>query len=64
VVNKTGLEGYYKFKLNWIGVRQIDISGGATVFDAVELVGLKLERRNVTLPGIVIDHVERTPTGN
>jgi uncharacterized protein (TIGR03435 family) len=64
VVDKTGLEGFYKLKLDWTGARQIDLLGGRTIFDAVELLGLKLESRKVTLPAIVVDHVERTPTEN
>jgi uncharacterized protein (TIGR03435 family) len=40
-----------------------DPSGGYTVFEALEKqLGLKLEKRQRTMPVIVIDHMERKPT--
>jgi uncharacterized protein (TIGR03435 family) len=40
------------------------IGGGASLFDAVEKLGLKLEVRKRTYPVFVIDHVEEKPTDN
>ena len=40
-----------------------DPSGGYTVFEALEKqLGIKLEKRQRTMPVIVIDHMERKPT--
>ena len=33
-------------------------------FNAVEKLGLKLERRRLPVDTIVVDHIERTPTEN
>ena len=42
-----------------------DASAGPTLFDAVETqLGLKLERKMLALPVIVVDAVERTPIEN
>ncbi len=61
VVDLTGISGTYDLKLQWIGKGKIDAEGGLTIFDAVtKQLGLKLEQRKVPLPGIVIDHVERS----
>lgn len=38
--------------------------GGASVYQAVEQMGLKLEERKATVDLLVIDHVEKTPTEN
>jgi uncharacterized protein (TIGR03435 family) len=39
-------------------------SGGASIFDAVQALGLKLEPRKSPVDMIVIDHVEKMPTEN
>jgi uncharacterized protein (TIGR03435 family) len=39
-------------------------SDGATVFDAMSQLGLKLEQRKRPISVIVIDHADRTPTTN
>lgn len=40
-------------------------SGGISLFDAVyKTLGLKLEKTKVTVPMLVIDHIERAPTEN
>lgn len=42
-----------------------DPGGGITLFDALEKqLGLKLEKRNVPVPVIVLDHIEEKPTEN
>jgi uncharacterized protein (TIGR03435 family) len=64
VIDQTDLKGFYKFKLDWTGVVQWQAAGGPTVFDAVSDLGLKLESRKITLPGLVLEHVERVPTDN
>lgn len=47
------------FTLDWVGRPNID-NGGLTMPDALDKqLGLKLEGRKITLPVLVIDHIER-----
>jgi uncharacterized protein (TIGR03435 family) len=41
-----------------------DPSGGATMLQSVQTLGLKLESRKAVVEQLVIDHVEKTPTEN
>ena len=60
VLDKTGLKGFYDFKLDW-GVEP----DGPTLTDAMrDQLGLKLETRRAPLEIVVVDHVERMPTEN
>jgi uncharacterized protein (TIGR03435 family) len=60
VLDKTGLQGCYDLKLDW-GVEP----DGPTLTDAMrEQLGLKLETRRAPLEIVVVDHVEKVPTGN
>lgn len=64
VVNQTGLEDRYDFRLYWVGRANID-QGGLTVFEAIEKqLGLKLEARKMPMPVTVIDHIEKLPDQN
>jgi uncharacterized protein (TIGR03435 family) len=58
VMDSTGLEGQYDFKLVWVGRALID-QGGITIFDAINNSGLKLEQRKMPVPVVVIDHIEK-----
>jgi uncharacterized protein (TIGR03435 family) len=71
VIDQTGLNSAFDFKLDWTpAVRNSaaapdDVPAGPTLFDAVETqLGLKLERKMLPLPVIVVDGVERTPIEN
>jgi len=77
VVDQTGLQGAYDFKLDWTPrptavppagdapAAAPPAEDGPTIFDAVEVqLGLKLESRKLPLPIIVVDHVERAPSEN
>jgi uncharacterized protein (TIGR03435 family) len=64
VVDQTGLSGNYDFKLDWVARRNLDETGGLTIFESIEKLGLKLEERKLPMPVIVIDRVDRTPTDN
>ena len=77
VQDSTGLTGKYEIELRWTPnpdfqptetFRSVAVPPGwpeADLFTAVrESLGLRLERRNVEVPFLLIDHVERTPTGN
>ena len=41
-----------------------DPSGGTSVFQSVEQMGLKLEQQKAPVEQLVIDHIEKTPTEN
>ena len=61
VVDETGLPGKYSVSIEtW---KNADVPGG-TIFDAVEKLGLKLERRKITLETVVVDQVSKMPTAN
>jgi len=79
IVDQTGLTGAYDFKLDWTPtasptavpptddapVTAPPAEAGPTIFDAVQLqLGLKLERKRLPLPIIVVDHVDRVPAEN
>jgi uncharacterized protein (TIGR03435 family) len=66
VVDKTGLEGSWNFHLDLrlsppatAATERPDaaIPEGPTIFDAFEQIGLRLERRKVPLPVLVVDHI-------
>jgi uncharacterized protein (TIGR03435 family) len=64
VVDKTGLEGIYRFTLNFApgpyNIPGVEPRGdGPDIFSAVESqLGLKLEQRKEPIEFVVIDHVE------
>jgi len=71
VVDQTRLSGAFDFKLDWMPAPRAadtaatDLPAGPTLFDAVESqLGLKLERKMLPLPIIVIDGIERAPVEN
>jgi len=80
VLDATGIEGAYDFTVSFSspGVSPAQPAMGAaagqpvppdpdglTIFDALEKqLGLKLEKRNIPMPVVVLDHIERKPTEN
>jgi bla regulator protein blaR1 len=77
VVDLSDLKGTYDFKLDWSPRRGTggpgraadaptggDSTPGLTIFDAVEALGLKLEKSKQPISIVVIDHVDRVPTEN
>jgi uncharacterized protein (TIGR03435 family) len=67
VIDSTKLEGPWDFELEWTGRGALSAKGadGISVFDAVEKqLGLKLDLQNVPMPSLVIESVNRKPTGN
>jgi uncharacterized protein (TIGR03435 family) len=79
VLDATGIAGSYDFALSFsdtgmtqaamapaaAGPGATDPVGGLTIFAALERqVGLKLEKRSVRVPVVVLDHIEETPTDN
>jgi uncharacterized protein (TIGR03435 family) len=76
VVDQTGLSGNYDFDLEWNDPRAGGGGrGGAiapanpntkalSIFEALEAVGLRLEKGKHPFDFVVIDHVEKVPTEN
>jgi bla regulator protein BlaR1 len=68
VVNNTGLEGNYDFKLQWTPDpapsapegQPVDTSGGPSIFSALqEQLGLRLEPTKGPVDVLIIDHVDQ-----
>jgi uncharacterized protein (TIGR03435 family) len=67
VVDMTHLEGSFDFDITWTARVALVPKGrdGISIFDAVsKQLGLNLELKDVPLPGLVVDHVNRNPTAN
>jgi uncharacterized protein (TIGR03435 family) len=77
VLNMTNIQGSYDFKLDWVPAPprtsspappaepMPDLAGGPTIFDTLKTrFGLELQDRKHSMPGIVVDHIERAPTEN
>jgi uncharacterized protein (TIGR03435 family) len=70
VTDATGLQGKYDFTLSWVDDRRDSAAAtlgftGPTLVEAVEeQLGLKMQRTKVLADVFVVDHWERTPTGN
>jgi len=65
VVDATGLNGKYDLALHWVPDPTRPDGDGPSLFAALqEQLGLKLESKKVTIPTVVIDHAEKTPTEN
>jgi uncharacterized protein (TIGR03435 family) len=68
VINHTGLEGIFNFKLHWSPENARPLDGGATeaasIFTAIqEQLGLRLRSQKAPVEFLVIDHAER-PSAN
>lgn len=66
VVDKTTLTGNYEFQLDWAPDPTLnDASSGASLYTAIEQqLGLRLEARKEPTEVVVIDAIDRVPTGN
>ncbi len=75
VEDSTGLKGVFDFTLEWAPVEAPNMtmadggstggSSGPSLFTALEeQLGRKLESRKSPLDVIVVDHIERSPSGN
>ena len=73
IVDRTELTGPYDFRLPMAGLwsqelptklRGPPIPLALTFFQSMEKSGLKLERRKVPVKHLVVDRLERVPTGN
>jgi uncharacterized protein (TIGR03435 family) len=69
IANKTGLTGKYDFTFEFEGSIGLgpdaDAVAGQSLFTALqEQLGLRLEAKKDLLDVLVIDHIEKVPTGN
>jgi uncharacterized protein (TIGR03435 family) len=67
VLDKTGIEGGWNFKIQWTRRADLQMTGsdGVTIFDAVDKqLGLKLEARNAQTAVVVVDRVNEKPSDN
>ena len=64
VVDATGLTGAYDFDLQFVPGTLAAQTGGQTFIQALAQIGLKLEAKDVPLPTVTVDSVNRTPTPN
>ena len=67
VTDRTGLEGYYALEITYSSTRRsaalsdtVDPAAPPEFLTALqEQLGLKLQREKITIPVLVIDHIER-----
>jgi len=67
VVDQTKLEGTYDFEIEWTGRGVLSAKGadGISIFDAIDKqLGLKAELKNIPMPALVIQSVNRKPSPN
>jgi len=66
VVDRTGLKGLYDFTLEWTPDRpEGQDNPGPSLFTALqEQLGLKLESVKAPVEVLVVDSVEKRPSGN
>jgi uncharacterized protein (TIGR03435 family) len=72
VIDKTGLQGFYDLKLDWVPERDIQSKGnlretppGQLIQDGIQdELGLKMERRKAPIEILIVDHAEKIPTEN
>jgi uncharacterized protein (TIGR03435 family) len=65
VLDMTGLQGEYEYTLSFRTGSDAAESPGPGLFAALQSqLGLKLDARKAPVEMLIVDHVERTPTGN
>jgi uncharacterized protein (TIGR03435 family) len=66
VIDLTGLSGSWDFDLMWMPKGALSVvPDGVTIFDAVDKqLGLKLQEQEVSMPVLVVDSANQTPTAN
>ncbi len=65
VLDKTGLDGAWDFRLDWTPLVQLENNGGLTLFAALQSqLGLQMENKKLPVAVVVVDNMSRTPTEN
>lgn len=59
IIDSTGLNERYDIVLNWVGRANVDQGGDSLPVALQKQLGLRLEERNVALPVIIVDHMEK-----
>jgi uncharacterized protein (TIGR03435 family) len=64
VADQTGLAGAWDFSIEWTPAGQSD-EGGLDLFSALQAqLGLRLESKQIPVPVLVVDSMDRAPTDN
>jgi uncharacterized protein (TIGR03435 family) len=65
VVDKTGLTQAYDFTLEWITLQQREAGEeGPSMFDAIDKLGLHIDKQKGAADVLVVDQVEQMPSAN
>ena len=65
IVDRTGLTGTYDLHLEWMLQAQLDAGlSGPTMYEAIEKLGLSLDKKRDSAEMLIVDHCEQTPTEN
>jgi uncharacterized protein (TIGR03435 family) len=65
VVDRTGLTGTFDLRLEWRRVDELQNGAtGQTIFEALNKLGLNLEKKRETAEMLIVDNCERMPTEN
>jgi uncharacterized protein (TIGR03435 family) len=68
VIDKTGLQGFYAISIPVPGIWLTNSTGsdpsGGNIFKSVESLGLHLEKAKAEIENLVVEHVEKVPSGN
>jgi uncharacterized protein (TIGR03435 family) len=65
VLDRTQLTGNFSFELYFTPENSTDVGSEPSLSGAVrEQLGLRLEARKAPVELLIIDHVEKVPTGN
>ena len=63
VIDRTGLSGHYDFSLTFNDLQTNSAPIGASIFEPIQELGLKLEAQRETIQFLIIDSVNR-PSAN
>jgi len=65
VLDRTGLDGAWDFRLDWTPFVQLENNGGLTLFAALQSqLGLQMENKKLPVPVVVVDSMSKTPAEN
>ena len=64
VLDKTNVDGKYYFGIYFLGVDAPPEADAPALAEAIQGLGLLLEKEKGPVRGLVIDHIEKMPTAN
>jgi uncharacterized protein (TIGR03435 family) len=62
VLDRTRLSGSYDFTITW--AMSMPGSTGVNILEALKQLGIKVERQTSAIPTVIIDSIQKEPTGN